>query len=483
MALQFAAVIMAKKVVNNVNGNGKEGLFETTWQNLRSAWREIIRVSTRSDTSRDANPDTLRKHIRACLDEHGGEVSARSRAAGLARSYLGFSQEERRAFLRLLNSEFGVDSAAVDRAIEALKTASTEHEREGCQRRLRRALQPERVMLLRKFNTLHSGPRFLVELRRELIDLKKESPELEHLEADLKDLLRAWFDIGFLELQSISWNSPASLLEKLGHYEAVHRIRSWQDLKSRLDSDRRCFAFFHPCMPEEPLIFIEVALVNGLADQIQALLDERASPIEPDEADTAIFYSISNTQKGLVGISFGNFLIKQVVDQLRREQPNLKRFATLSPIPGFLDWLFEELREGRVTVRPAEAKRLNALTGDGDPPEKLAAALQGTKWARDEELSATLRPILLRLCASYLLEAKRSDGLRARNPVAHFHLSNGARIEQLNWLADVSTKGMQDSAGIMVNYLYRLDRIERYHEEYRSKGKIAASSTVAALVK
>lgn len=464
------------------NGSGKDsGLFGTAWQNVRMVWREIVRVSTRSGGETDAAPEALREQIEECLRQRGGEVSARNRAASLARAYIEFGPEARLRFLRLLNEEFGANANAIAVAIEKLNAATELRDIESARHRLREALEPARVALLRKFTTLHSGPRFLVELRRELLDLLKENPDLAPLERDLKELLRSWFDVGFLELRSITWNSPASLLEKLSRYEAVHRVRGWVDLKNRLDIDRRCFAFFHPCMPDEPLIFIEVALTRDLATQIQELLDPKAEALESDEADTAIFYSISNAQRGLDGISFGNFLIKQVVDQLRRGLPNLKRFSTLSPIPGYVKWLREELAGNRVSLTASEAKKLKPLAGELAPLEFLAKSLESPAWARDSAIADALKAPLMRLCARYLLQAKRSDGLGALNPVAHFHLNNGARVEQLNWLGDTSAKGMQESAGIMINYLYRLDRIDRCHEEYRSKGKIAASSSVEGL--
>lgn len=461
----------------------KGSLIGSTLKNIRFAWREILGASKKADTNRAANPDVWRANIRACLDEKGGEVSARNRAAGLARSYLEFSPEERLTFLSLLSGEFGASESDIRMAVETLEVAEDELEVERSRRALRQALEPERVRLLRKFNTLHSGPRFLVELRSEVIDLSRRHPKLMPLENDLKDLLRSWFDVGFLELQSISWNSPASLLEKLGEYEAVHRVRSWLDLKNRLDIDRRCFAFFHPCMPDEPLIFIEVALVKGLAVQIQELLDAKAEALEAEDADTAIFYSISNAQHGLRGISFGNFLIKQVVNQLRRELPHLKRFATLSPIPGFVAWVREELREERESPLPSEVKKLKTVVDEQDDYSSyLLSIFESSKWKQDEALSEALKPILLRLCSNYLVKAKRSDGVRALNPVAHFHLSNGAQMEQLNWMADTSAKGMQESAGIMINYLYRLDKIESFHEDYRSKGKVSLSSAVKGLL-
>jgi malonyl-CoA decarboxylase len=466
------------------NRSAQEGIFNSTLDNLSRAWREIARLSRREGSSKDTRPDALRKRIEACLAGQGGEVSARGRAAGLARDYLDFTLSERLVFLEILAKDFGVEKAKVDTAIAALQHAKDEEEVEASQRALRSALEPKRVALLRKFNTLQSGPRFLVELRRELLELKEANPELRFLERDLKELLTAWFDVGFLNLRSINWNAPASLLEKLGRYEAVHRVRSWHDLKNRLETDRRCFAFFHPCMPEEPLIFVEIALVNGLARQIQGLLDEGAPILDADETDTAIFYSISNTLKGLAGIGFGNFLIKQVVDQLRHDQPNLKQFSTLSPIPGYMRWLMEDyLTQKTLTLNASEKKKLRAILGKEATTELLAGILASSKWTRDDKLSEALRPVLLRAAATYLLQAKGRDGKRALDPVAHFHLSNGARMEQLNWMGDTSAKGIRNSVGLMINYLYPLDRIERYHEDYSGSGKIAVSSSVSGLLK
>lgn len=459
----------------------KEGFLGSTWSGLQSAWREIVRVSTRANGAGDSKLETIRSQIGACLGQKGGEVSARNRAANLARSYLGFSAEKRLEFLTILNNEFGADQDRIVAATAALQAAGDDTEVELARHELRQALEPARVRLLQKFNTLQSGPRFLVELRRELIQLKREHPELAALERDLKELLRSWFDIGFLELKSLNWNSPASLLEKLSRYEAVHKVRSWHDLKNRLDTDRRCFAFFHPCMPDEPLIFIEVALVKGLAVQIQDLLNVKADVLEAEDADTAIFYSISNAQQGLVGISFGNFLIKQVVTELRRDLPNLKQFSTLSPIPGYVSWLKSELAEKRVALLPAELKAFKRLAGGTSPLELISDSLESTRWIRDEELRDAMKPVLLRECSLYLLQVKRAGWQTAANPVAHFHLSNGARMEQLNWLGDTSTKGLRESAGIMINYLYRLDKIENYHEDYSSIGKINASKAVLGL--
>lgn len=461
----------------------QESFFSNALNGLGRAWREIARLSGRDRENNESRPEILIKQIEACLAGQGGEVSARGRAAGLARSYLVFSPSERLVFLKLLASDFGPDRVKVTKAIDRLRKASDDDEIERRQRELREALQPTRITILRKFNTLESGPRFLVELRRELLELKGQHPELEHLDGDLKELLSNWFDVGLLSLRAINWDAPASLLEKLGRYEAVHRIRSWHDLKNRLETDRRCYAFFHPCMIDEPLIFIEIALVNGLANQIQALLDEKARIIDADDADTAIFYSISNTQQGLAGIKFGSFLIKQVAHRLRHELPNLKRFSTLSPIPGYMSWLKKSLKKDALELKPAEKKRLKSLTGESPFSTLLLSFLANIKWSKNEALAEKLKPILMRFAAIYLLKEKRSDGQRALDSVAHFHLSNGARMEQLNWMGDTSSKGLRESGGLMINYLYRLDRIERFHEDYAANGAISASSTITSFLK
>jgi malonyl-CoA decarboxylase len=292
-------------------------------------------------------------------------------------------------------------------------------------------------------------------------------------------LLASWFDVGFLELARITWDAPAALLEKLIVYEAVHEIRSWADLKNRLEADRRCFAYFHPRMPEEPLIFVEVALVQGIADNVQSLLDESAPVGDPGEADTAIFYSISNCQRGLAGISLGDFLIKRVVDSLAAELPHIKTFATLSPIPGFRRWLVRRLaEEGDALLTAGEQRAL--LQIEGAP--SFTALLERPDWARDEGLAQALRVPLTRLAARYILNEKTSRG-RALDPVAHFHLTNGARVERLNWRADLSEKGLHQSFGMMLNYLYRLPDIEANHEAYRGEGRIAASGILNRLVK
>lgn len=349
-------------------------------------------------------------------------------------------------------------------------------------------MQPPRVRLLTQFNGLPEGIHFLVNLREELLEFCSDDPDLAALEKDLKNLLVSWFDVGFLELRRITWESPASLLEKLIEYEAVHAIESWDNLKKRLDTDRRCFAFFHPRMPDEPLIFVEVALVNGMATSIQALLNEDAPVIDPNTADTAIFYSISNTQAGLSGISFGNFLIKRVVDLLTAEFKGLKAFATLSPIPGFRHWLDKQWdtpleEDGEPTfLTPAERKTLAGLPVTSGEFGKFQTLLELSGWHDNPQFVKVLKHPLTRLCAQYLVEEKRA-GNRARDRVAHFHLSNGARVERVNWLANTSPEGLAQAFGLMVNYRYKLDDIEANHEAYTGEGRVCTSASVRSLLR
>ncbi|OIQ97194.1 malonyl-CoA decarboxylase (MCD) [mine drainage metagenome] len=448
---------------------------------LRGLWRDI--AATLGAAPKSIAPDLppadaglLRAQMQDCLRERGGEVSARARAAALGRSYLSLNAQGRQRFLRMLADEFGPAPEAVDAAMDKVRAAAGPAERLAAEQALRLALESPRLRLLTQFNALPEGVKFLVDLRAELLPQTRGDAALAALDADLKDLLAAWFDVGFLELQRITWRSPALVLEKIMAYEAVHAIEGWRDLKNRLDSDRRLYAFFHPRMPDEPLIFVEVALVRGMADDVRALLDENAPVGDPAQADTAIFYSINNAHKGLVGISFGNFLIKKVVDSLSHEFPNLKTFATLSPIPGFRAWLDARLAEGEEQVLTAAEQKL-LKNGGG-----LKAALDGP-WHEDEDLAERLRPALQRLCVRYLTEKRGSAPGRALDPVAHFHLSNGARLERLNWMGDASAKGLAQSAGMMINYLYKLSDIEANHESYRGDGRIVLSSAVKALGK
>ena len=467
-----------------------DGVLDRTLANLRNAWREIA-GSARGVLSGAPRPDLpeddlarLRQQMLNCLDGRGGEVTARARAAALGRSYLALNPAGRERFLRLLAEEFDTDHAVVDDCCKLVAAAIDPPARAAAERALRVALTAPRVTLLRQFNALPEGVKFLVDRRAELLAIARGDPVLRGLGEDLRDLLANWFDIGFLELRRITWDSSASLLEKLMAYEAVHEIRGWTDLKNRLEADRRCFAFFHPRMPDEPLIFVEVALVSGIAGNIHALLDETAPIGDPNAADSAIFYSISNCQKGLVGISFGDFLIKRVVDALAAELPRLKNFSTLSPVPGFRAWLTAEVGREPLLLG-TEARTVRSLGSgfeDEDADRILLRLLDRPDWQDDPQVAAVLREPLLRLCARYLVQGRTPAG-RALDGVAHFHLSNGARVERLNWLGDVSPKGLQQSAGIMVNYLYRLGDIEANHEAYRDDGRVVASSAVRSLIR
>jgi len=471
-----------------------ESFFDRTLRNLRLAWSEVsdqtryyLTGTPRPDLSGD-DLERMRQQMVDSLEARGGEESARQRAAELGRSYLALNAVGRKRFMSLLADEFGTDRDAVDAAIADLAKAPEGRPRNEAEAKLRQALQPAWRRLLTRFTALPEGVKFLVDLRAELLPFARETDALRALDADLKDLLSAWFDIGLLELRQITWNAPAALLEKLIEYEAVHAIKSWEDLKNRLDSDRRCFAFFHPNMPDEPLIFVEVALVTGMAGNVQALLDESAPKGDPKTANTAIFYSISNAQSGLAGISFGNFLIKRVVDLLEHELPNLKTFATLSPIPGFRSWYAKakEDEDFEIALSAAERKALLValeLEDDGATGMTLVdTGLARSDWYRDEALSEALKAPVSRLVARYLVTAKRPNG-SAMDPVAHFHLANGARMERLNWLGDLSSKGLKQSAGMMINYLYRMSDIDANHESYSGEGQVAMSSGVKSLAK
>ncbi len=456
------------------------GLFDRALRRIGLVWREMA-ASVAGETD-----DSIEAQIRACLNGRGGEVSARNRAAKLAETYESLNDAGRREFLRTL-AAFDSDPETVDAAYSAVRTAADPAARAIATAELRRALEPPRLRLLTQFTTIPDGCKFLVDLRALLLNSRRDDKRLAALESDLRGLLAAWFDVGFLELRRIDWSSPAALLEKLVDYEAVHAIRSWRDLKNRLDSDRRCYAFFHPRMPGEPLIFVEVALVQGLAGSVQRLLDEKAPVQDPRSADTAIFYSISNCQKGLAGISFGNFLIKRVVELLAAELRSLRSFATLSPIPGFRTWLDPLLADGAsagqqlgLLTDEESASLVSAMPAE-NARQALAAIMAKRGWWREPGLNKTAGPVLERLGARYLLH--EANGKRARDPVAHFHLANGARIERISLLADTSEKGARESATLMVNYLYDPARIDEYHEAYAGEGKRNASTAVRKLAR
>jgi malonyl-CoA decarboxylase len=399
----------------------------------------------------------------------------------IARLYPKLSGEGRTSILGILANEFGPDELTVKRGIQAYLDTADDTVRRRAETQLRQALESPRIPIFKQFNLLPDGVKFLVDLRADVLRFISSHPDLAAIDDELFDLLSSWFDIGNLDLRRISWNSPAVLLEKLISYEAVHEIRSWNDLRNRLDSDRRCYAFFHPRMPEEPLIFVEIALVHEMADNIHHLLDESAEVLDPRDAKVAIFYSISNTQTGLRGVAIGGFLIKRVVEQLMLEFPKLKTFATLSPIPGFGNWLEALLREGESgLIAKADQPKISAAGKIAEPAEAFRALLRG-EWQKEPAASAALQPVLTRLVARYLALEKEKD--RPVDPVARFHLGNGARIERINWLADVSPRGLKQSAGLMVNYLYKLSDIEENHEAYSREGQVIVSNSVKLLLR
>jgi malonyl-CoA decarboxylase len=462
--------------------------FEKTFANLADAWRDVAASAarsvglTRADARGPRGDKALQALMTDCLEARGGEVSARMRAAELGECYLELDAAGKRRFLELLAHGFAVNQTLVEDRILSYRSAETSDQQLTAEAGLRNALQPPRVKLLTQFNALPEGVKFLVDMRAELLPFVSEDPLLKALDADLRELLVSWFDVGFLDLHQITWDSPASLLEKLIAYEAVHEIRSWEDLHNRLESDRRLYALFHPRMPNEPLAFVEVALVRGLADNIQTVLDELKPTEEVNGQDTAIFYSITNTQRGLQGVSFGEYLIKRVVGLLSRELPQLKTFATLSPVPGFSTWIAKAEPED---LAPAFGEDDRALLCDWAGREELKdalAALQGRpEWRDDQALAERLKVPLMRLCARYL-QTSRGDG-RPIDSVARFHFKNGARLERINWMANAAPNGLRESLGLMVNYSYVREDIERNHEAYMEKGRMALSSEVKALLK
>ena len=426
--------------------------------------------------------EAVRAEIEQCITAPSGEVAARAQAAELGRYYLDLNDDGKARFLTLVADEFGTDEDAVNGAVKAVSIAETRPARLSAEAGLREALTPRRMALLTQFNALPDGVKFLVDLRADLLRIAGNAPNLRALDDDLKWLLSSWFDLGFLDLERITWDSPAALLEKLIAYEAVHRIESWSDLRNRLDSDRRCYALFHPRMPSEPLAFVEVALVRGMSDNVQALLDETAPLDDPHHADAAIFYSISNTQRGLKGISFGEYLIKRVVAELSPEFPRIRTFATLSPVPGFRVWLEATLEKTPEVARGVPGlDKVKAHVGGQDNANALIELVSRTDWQDDEEARTLLESPLTALLGRYFAD-RRSDG-KPIDPVARFHLRNGARLERFNWLGDTSAKGMRQAYGFMTNYRYKLDAVEENHIAYQRDDEIVASRAVRDLIR
>jgi len=456
------------------------GEFLKAWDGIIGKARKALTKNEGLDP-RYENRDHLQRLIHECIYAKGGDVSARARTVELGAVYLHLPEKSRETFHDILAHDFDIDRQVLAERIKELEEARNQKEAIAAEISLKNALTPPRIILLKQFSSLPNGLKLLIDMRATLLAKAREDQRLYKLSFDIKELLSAWFDIGMLDLQEITWNSPAALLEKLIEYEAVHEIRSWSDLHQRLDSNRLCYAFFHNKMPSEPLIFVEVALVNKLSSNIQELLNKEEEKVEPEQASTAIFYSISNTQPGLAGISLGNFLIKTVAQKLSTEYDNLKHFATLSPVPGFRKWLDPKLADGDEEVlRPKEIVSIRTRFAGDNAALKLAETLSG-EWWRDSETEELIKPVISRLCGQYLLEEKKRD--RALDPVANFHLSNGARLEKVNWLADLTATGMERSYGIMVNYFYELSDIEKNHEDYVTRGHIVVSRSVKSLLK
>jgi len=408
--------------------------------------------------SRGSDEDDFVQLSRSLLAQRG-EATAAALAQTLVETTRALDDDARLRFFRFLARELSPDGEAVLEAAEAYAADPGPAHLAA----LERAVEPARQELFRRMNFAPGGTAALVRLRADLKDRVAEHPELAAVDNDLLHLFISWFNRGFLTLARIDWSSPAALLEKLIAYEAVHEIRGFQDLRRRLSADRRCFAFFHPALPEEPLVFVEVALTEGMVEGIAPLIDPDRPELDPRSADSAIFYSISNCQKGLSGVSFGSFLIKQVAVELQTELPDLKIFATLSPVPGFVGWLR--------ALGPEQAGE------DDQRVREILEVLDQPDWFDDAAASETIRPALIDLCAHYLLHARRPDGFPL-DRVARFHLGNGAGLERINWLADRSPRGLGRSAGMMVNYRYRLDRLEQNHEAYVNQKRVVAARPV-----
>ena len=425
------------------------------------------------------SPRVLRRtleELKAIVDPRVSEVEGGRRAQGVALWYASATEAQRRDMWLLMSEQFVADAQKVRQAQAQFAAAVGTADEAAAEVQYRRATVSPRRRLLQRFSVFDGGIRFLVDLRADMLPHLKADRRLQALDVEMEYMFSTWFDVGFLDLRRISWDSPASLIEKLIKYEAVHDIRSWADVKNRLDADRRCYGFFHPRLPDEPLIFVEVAFTTAIADSITPLLDEAAAPADPARSSTAIFYSISNTQPGLKGVSFGDSLIKRVVETLRTEFPRLKVFATLSPMPGFRNWLSRHAdRLLQLTPMKARDELARSL---GAQPLTAQAVLAALESVPALEPKSPLRHWLLQ-CGAQYLGREMADG-KPLDAVARFHLGNGARVERLNWAADPSAKGIRQSCGLMVNYLYDLGRLDR-HRTQLAQGKIPVSSATAAL--
>ncbi len=439
---------------------GPRSWIERIWSSVADRGRSYAEVLQPKPAKA---PVDRARDLAAALVSERGEASGAAVARELHTALRELSSADRLAFYRFLAENFLPSEAPLRAAAQAyLADPSPE-----LAAQLTDAAEPARQELLRRMNMAQGGTADLVQMRKDLLRHLKTEPALRPLDSDLRHLFISWFNRGFLELRRIDWQTPAAALEKLIAYEAVHEIHGWDDLRRRLAADRRCFGFFHPALPGEPLIFVEVALTKGLASAIQPLLardgSENVGQEQDRQADTAIFYSISNCQDGLRGVSFGNFLIKQVVEELKAELPHIVRYSTLSPVPGFRRWLDKNLKS---TLRDDERAAMTLAANGADP-------FAVERWWEQPELAEAMKAPLSRLCAVYLTTPA--------DPVARFHLGNGARLERINWLGNTAPRGIQESYGIMVNYLYDPDQIEANHEAF-VRGAVVRSAAVDALM-
>lgn len=405
--------------------------------------------------------------IQNLIDLCGDLISHRGVASGIALAreavnrYAELEREEKLAFLLAINKEMGPNFKEIKNAADHFSKTPDENSLKN----LAAQIKTNRQKLFSRMIFAPNGVQAIVSLRKDLLDFLSEHPELKALDDEVQNLLTSWFNPGFLVLKKIDWDTEASILEKIIQYEAVHDIANWTDLKKRLVANRRCFAYFHPSLGDEPLIFVEVALTKGISENIQSII----SLENPDNGDfdTAIFYSINNCQRGLRKIPLGNFLIKMVVTELARELPSIKVYSTLSPVPGFASWLKKQMAADKSGFIPAKEFEILKL-------------LEDEQWYRNKEKSDQLEKPLLMACATYLVKVKK--GNKPLNPVARFHFGNGAQLYRINWMGNRSEHGISESFGIMVNYLYDLRQIESNHEAYVQHGELAVSKYVRSLV-
>lgn len=465
----------------NLLDNSKSGISKKTVNKIINAWYEAKKSFPKIGKDIPVEDrDLLKNQINACIKKEGGDISRQAKVVNLAVIYLNSSEEGKKQFLDIISCEFGVDTKKLQEKISNLSKFNDDTpEKINAEVEFSKALIPPRIKFLRQLAELPNGFIFLKDMRKDLLKFKKEMPSLKKLDNDLKSILKQYFNVNILKLKEITWDSPASMLERLAKYEAVHEIKSWKHLKHRLKTYHKMFGFFHPLMPNDPLIFVEVALVKGLANNIQKLIKLEYDNENSNNPDTAIFYSISSTQKGLRGISFGNLLIKRVVKKFKTEYPNIKYFSSLSPIPLFSSWLNKYLEEDNPNFcSPQEAKLLQKISKIQNTNKAILSLLQTDDWHTNKTIEESLKTPLMKLCVHYLSKVKRSNKMNAFDPVANFHLSNGAVIRQLNWLGDISPKGIKQSCGLMVNYKYKLSKIVDFHEAYLSSGTIHIAENI-----